>query len=177
MLVSEIIFSIFALWYTSAIALGVGSSSLAIAGFLTAIADGKFGEGERRIMGVIYVSLRIAMVMILATLLIFLFWYPEELTTIGKQLLMTALLFGNAFLMTKHYVGAKIGPAFQAATWYTLGFVFTIDAFGLFSVTMPLFIILYAVDILLAVVIVNGFMRRYEMKRQADRVASEEEVE
>ncbi len=169
MLLSEIIFSIFTLWYTSAIALGVGSSSLAIAGFLTAIADGSFDEGERRIMGVIYVSLRIAMVMILFTLSIFWWWYPSALSTVDKQAITVFFLFVNAFLMTKHYISAKYGPAFQAATWYTLGFVFTIDAFALFSVTMPLFLILYAVDVILAVVIVNGFMRYYEEKRRRNR--------
>lgn len=167
MIFEEIVFSIVALWYTSAISLGVGASSLAIAGFLTAISDGSFDAGERRIMGVVYVSLRIAMAMIVATLLLFWLVYPDVLSTITKQVMLMVLLCVNAFLMTKHYISPKIGPAFQAATWYTLGFVFTIDAFDLFEVTMPLFILLYIVDILLAIGIVNGFMKHYAKKRTA----------
>lgn len=165
-MLGEIIFSIITMWYTSAIALGVGASSIAIAGFLTAISDGTFDEGERRIMGVVYISLRIAMVMIATTLAIFWLVYPDVLSTLAKQGMMTVLLFVNAFLMTKHYISPKIGPAFQAATWYTLGFVFTIDAFALFQVSIPFFLVLYVIDIILAVLIVNGFMRRYAQKRQ-----------
>ncbi len=168
MVIEEIIFSIITLWYTSAISLGVGASSLAIAGFLTAIADGSFDAGERRIMGTIYISLRIAMAMIVMTLAIFWFFYPEVLSTLLKQVLLVTLLCVNAVLMTWHLISPKIGPAFQAATWYTLGFVFTIDVFHLFSVTMPLFLLLYVVDVLLAIAIVNGFMRYYARRRETN---------
>ncbi len=55
-----------------AISLGVGSSTLAIINFFVAIADGAIDETERKMMGVVYKVLRVAMVLILITTILLL---------------------------------------------------------------------------------------------------------
>lgn len=145
-------------WLMSSTALGVGSSTLAIASFLTALQDGQIDQGERRMLGVIYASLRVAMVMIAIALLWLNLGYPG--TILGSVFIWTPLLILtlNSVLMTMHWISFKIGPALQAATWYTLGFMLTIEAFNLLPLTWTTFSILYAIDIVLAILIVNVLM-------------------
>ena len=63
----ELLLLITAVIQSFAISLGVGSSTLAIVNFFVAIDDGKIDDTERKMMGVVYIILRIAMVMILFT--------------------------------------------------------------------------------------------------------------
>ena len=49
------------IYFGSAIALGVGASTIVIVGFLVAISDGDLDRSERRMLGVIYWALRAAM--------------------------------------------------------------------------------------------------------------------
>jgi len=162
----DILFFALVLIHSSAIALGVGSSTIAIGGFLTAIADGTFDEGERRIMGFVYVSLRIAMWMIVVFSLLIMWMRPEFFGDFTVPMwVMTAVLFVNAFLMTKHWITPKLGPAFQAGTWYTLGFLITAYVFKLFPLTTEVFLYFYLAMLVLAVVIVNGCMKYLAMRR------------
>ena len=88
------------------ISLGVGSSTLAIINFFAAIADGVIDETERRMMGIVYVVLRVAMVLILfSSLLLFALQFGTE--WIGRisafeaaYLITLGVLFVNAILMT-----------------------------------------------------------------------------
>jgi hypothetical protein len=155
----DLILAFLVLNHAGAVTLGVGASTLAIAGFLTAIADGNFEQGERRIMGVVYISLRVAMITIfLATVAIW-FMDPNYFGDFTMPLwIMTAILFVNALFMTKHWISPKLGPAIQAGTWYTLGFLITIYMFDLFQLTSAVFLWFFIGDILVAVVTVNVCM-------------------
>lgn len=163
----ELIFSLAIIFHASAIALGVGSSTLAISNFLVAIFDGQIDEGERRIMGVTYIMLRVAMVSILLTTALIYFFDTNFFGEIGVFMwVLIAVLYVNAIMMTKHWISPKIGPGLQAATWYTLGFIVTIHMFELVKLDTVTFSLLYAVDIVTALVIVNGYMKYLQSKKK-----------
>ena len=156
----ETITSIALILNASAISLGVGSSTLAITSFLVALNDKKIDASERRMLGVIYILLRIAMIMILLTTL-FIVW--QRPTLFGNQtpflFTLIVVLYINAFCMTKHWISMKIGPALQAATWYTLGFIVSIHMFALYIITTNSFIALYLIDMIIALAVLQYFLR------------------
>lgn len=171
---TELLFIALALVHSSAVALGVGASTIAIAGFLTAIADNEFDESERRIMGVVYLSLRIAMVLIVAMTLLMMWMRPEFFGWFTAPLwIMTAVLYLNAVLMTKHWISPKLGPAIQAGTWYTLGFIVTLYFFDLSVLTLTEFGVFFVVDLILAILIVNGCMRYLAWRRSRNTDTSQ----
>ncbi|MEK7462089.1 MAG: hypothetical protein AAB618_00750 [Patescibacteria group bacterium] len=152
------------------ISLGVGSSTLAIATFFVAIADGSINPDERKMMGVVYIVLRIAMVLILTTTLIILaaqytansFEFAPFL--IG-QLFVVVILFVNAMLMTAHLIPSNFGPAIQAGNWYTLGTLSALLPLGLTTFSFTQFFIAYITWIVLAIAIVNAIMAWQMAKR------------
>lgn len=163
----DIIFNITVVLFMSFVGLGIGSSSLAISSFFVAIHDGGIDQSERRMLGMIYIALRIAMVGILITTVLLELLRSEFFgITVMYLGVLLFMLYGNAIAMTKHWISAKFGPAIQAGTWYTLGFLTTIYAFNLYSVTPLNFVILYGCDVLLFMVIVNGYLRYQNRKTQ-----------
>lgn len=154
-----------------AISLGVGSSTLAIINFFVAIADGTIEPQERKLMGVVYIVLRVAMIAILLTtgLLALIHITNTDIpyfTPFATALwTLIAVLFGNAILMTKHIMPSNIGPALQASTWYTFGIVMTLIPIGLDGFSYFEFLFGYAAAIALAVAIVNGVMAYQKKKR------------
>jgi len=151
----EIIYDVLVVWLMSSVALGVGASSLAITSFLTALYDGEVDVSERRMLKVIYWALRWSMVMIAVVLAVLQWWWPN--TLIGESYLwvLIVILYVNAMLMTEHLIPVSLGPALQAATWYTLGFMITIELFNLAPLTLTLFGVLYLADVVFFVVLVN----------------------
>lgn len=154
-----------------AISLGVGSSTLAIASFFVAISDGKIDDTERRMMGIVYIVLRIAMVLILVTTLILLS-YKYAMVGLGGmsafhfgQLLAIIVLFVNAMLMTAHLIPSNFGPAIQAGNWYTLGTLSALLPLGITGFTFTQFLLAYVTWLVLAVAIVNGIMAILRGKR------------
>lgn len=145
----------------TAISLGMGASTLAIINFFVAIADGKIEPDERKMMGVVYVVLRIAMLLILLTFMLLL---ALQYTTYGQatvnlpQAVLIAVLFGNATLMTKRIMPSKVGPALQAGTWYTLGILTALIPLGYTTFSYGQFLFGYATIIVLATGLVNGVM-------------------
>lgn len=158
------------------ISLGVGASTLAILNFFHAISDGKIDETERNFMGVTYVVLRVAMGMILSTLLLLsLLGYAEGGATyftgfVAAQAILVAALYINAYLMTVRLMPSTFGPAIQASSWYTLGFLFTLYAHDLEHVNIPVFLFAYATFIFFAISFVNSVMA-YIKERNATTVA------
>lgn len=147
-----------------AISLGVGTSTMAIVNFFAAIADGKIDEAERRMMGLVYFVLRVAMVVILLSVLAL---FTAEIMTTGTLIIETyslaiitlvAVLYTNAILMTMRIMPSTIGPSIQASTWYTLGIMASLQSLGLVTFGTLEFILGYASAILLATAIVNGVM-------------------
>jgi len=149
------------------IALGVGSSTLAIINFFVAIADGKIDETERKMMGVVYVLLRVAMILILGTTLLLLYLnYEGSISTFTTaQLAALAVLFLNAVLMTAHLMPSTFGPAIQAGSWYTLGVLSSLQILGHTDFTLMEFILAYITWIILAIGIVNGTMAILKEKK------------
>jgi hypothetical protein len=156
----EIIIILATVLQGAAISLGMGASTLAIINFFVAIADGKIEPDERKMMGVVYVILRVAMVLILVTFLILLgVQYLSDTPVIINlaQATLIAVLFGNAVLMTKRIMPSKIGPALQASTWYTQGIMAAVLPLG-YVLSFGQFLLAYAALIVFAVSIVNGVM-------------------
>lgn len=160
-----------------AVSLGVGTSTMAIVNFFGAIADGKIDEAERRMMGFTYFVLRIAMVVILLTVLAS---FTAEVMLTGTLVLTTAtvativlvsMLYINAILMTLHIMPSTIGPALQASTWYTLGIMASLASLGLVTFGILLFLLGYLSTFLLAVAIVNGIMAIMKSRRAPISVA------
>jgi len=157
------------------ISLGVGSSTLAIVNFFVAISDGKIDETERRMMGIVYVVLRIAMILILATtVLLMIFDHLDagiDMTSlVSAQLVVLIVLFLNATLMTMRKMPSTFGPALQAGSWYTLGTLAALVPLGLTTFTLTEFFLGYVTWLILAIAIVNGVMailKHQKQKQQA----------
>ncbi|NCN11784.1 hypothetical protein GW937_00495 [Candidatus Kaiserbacteria bacterium] len=144
--------------------LGVGTSTLAITNFFVAIADGFIDETERRMMGVVYVVLRIAMVAILITTGILV---AQEFSAVGFltlapvtyiQIVILLTLYVNALLMTAHLVSTTVGPALQAGSWYALGILLALQSTASADFTLTQFLLGYISWLVLAIGIVNGIM-------------------
>jgi len=154
------------------ISLGVGASTLAILNFFHAIADGQIDETERNFMGVTYLVLRVAMGVILTTSLILAFigyssiGSPYFTGYVTAQAILTAVLFINALLMTMRIMPSTFGPAIQAATWYTLGFLLALFAQGFSYVHMFVFLFAYATFVFFAISFINSVMAYLKEKRQ-----------
>lgn len=161
----EIFIPLALIYYNTAISLGVGASTIVIASFMVALSDGKIDVSERRMLGVIYITLRVAMVSILAMLMYISLVVPSLFSTLLFLWPLVGVLYVNAILMTKHWISPKFGPAIQAATWYTLGFVTVIDTFGLYEVSVNFFLMLYAVDFVTALFLVNGLLLWFGRRR------------
>jgi hypothetical protein len=153
------------------ISLGVGSSTLAIVNFFAAIADGTIDETERRMMGIVYVVLRIAMVLILITSLTIIFFTYNETGfadisnfTIA-QLITLSILYLNAILMTWRIMPSTFGPALQAGSWYTLGCLSALQILGATGFSLGNFLMGYVTWLILAVGIVNGVMAILKAKK------------
>jgi hypothetical protein len=160
----DIIIILLAVVQSMAVSLGVGSSTIAIINFFTAIADGKIDEVERRMMGVVYKVLRVAMVLILITTgLLSAVQYvqygvPYFSPFVVMFWVLISALFINALLMTKHIMPSKVGPALQAATWYSMGMMLALASVGIYGFTLLSFSIGYVVMIAFALGVVNAVM-------------------
>lgn len=144
----------------TAISLGMGASTLAIINFFVAIADGTIEPSERKMMGVVYVVLRVAMVLILTTFLLLLgvqYLSGNPVMVNIAQATLIVVLFGNAILMTKRIMPSTAGPALQASTWYTQGILASLLSLG-YMFTFGQFLLAYSAMIVLAISIVNGIM-------------------
>ncbi len=147
-----------------AISLGVGSSTLAIINFFVAIFDGKIDETERKMMGVAYIILRVAMVVILVTTISLLALESAGRGVYGlsafsfAQLIIIAVLFLNAILMTARLMPSTFGPAIQAGSWYALGTLAAFVPLGLTGFSITQFLLGYLTWVVLATSIVNGVM-------------------
>lgn len=168
----EILFVGLSILQNIAISLGVGSSTLAVVNFFVAIADGKIDETERKMMGVTYTVLRVAMVNILITTIAILCIQSFILTGIVPtefimyQLILISMLFINSLLMTKRLMPSTFGPAIQAGSWYTLGILTALEPFGLTNFSLVQFLLIYAAVIVLGVSLVNGMMAYLKARHQ-----------
>lgn len=118
-----------------AISLGVGSSTLALIFYFIGIHDPVLRESGRIYQRAVFTVLRVSMVLILLTEMIRGILYVQTGTSIQELLAadtlvfawtIVAVLFGNAILMTLHFMPMKLGPAIQATSWYTLGVITTL---------------------------------------------------
>lgn len=157
---------------TFSISLGTGASTLAIINFFVAIADGTIDETERKMMGIVYIVLRVAMVLILLTTMLLI---APEYSSVGLaglsafsvgQIVVLLVLYTNALLMTAHLIPTTFGPAIQAGSWYTLGTLVALQILGMTGFTLLDFFMAYVTWVILAVSIVNGTMAWMKAKRE-----------
>lgn len=160
----EISYILVSILQSIAVGLGVGCSTVAITQFFAAISDGKIDEGERRVMGVVYIILRVAMVLILLSTLV---QAGLLYSVIGDNYiapfsagiwLIILVLFANAVAMTKHWIPSTFGPGIQAGSWYSLGIMFALVPVGLTGFSYMQLILGYLGMLVLAVAIVNFVM-------------------
>ena len=160
----EIILNLTTILQSIAIAMGVGSSTIAVLNFFSAIGDNVIDATERTMMGIVYIVLRVSMNLILLTTLLLTYLGVSALggayfTVVTLSIwLLIIVLFLNAFLMTKHIMPSTIGPALQAASWHTLGITTTLISLRLTDYTFLKFFIGYMALFILAVALVNGAM-------------------
>ncbi len=153
------------------VALGVGSSTLAITNFFVAIADGRISEDERKMMGIVYIMLRIAMVIIFitTTILTIIGYSKLGVSTFTPFLLavwtLIIVLFTNAWLMTHHYMPSTIGPALQASSWYTLGVLMALTEINIMPSSYIVFFLSYLTTLFFAIAVVNGIMAILKHKK------------
>ena len=146
------------------IALGVGSSTLAITNFFVAIADGRMSVDERKMMGIVYIMLRVAMIIILiTTIIITLLGYNQISDAVFTPILLATwtlivILFVNAVLMTLHRIPTTIGPALQASSWYTLGVLMALTELNITPSSYTIFFVSYLTTIFVAIAFINGIM-------------------
>lgn len=159
-----IIYDVFVVWMMASVALGVGASSVGISGFLVALHDGSIQPGEKRMLKVIYWALRWAMITIPVTVLVVTALKPGVLMGLPFIWIIVAVLYLNALQMTFHWIPGIFGPALQAASWYTLGFLLSIELFDLAPLTWTLFVLLYAADIIFFLVLIKA-IRTWQTRR------------
>jgi hypothetical protein len=154
------------------ISLGTGSSTLAILNFFHAISDGTISDTERDFMGITYIVLRVAMGIILVSTLLLCFygfgtigesWFTGER---AAQAVLIGVLFLNAFLMTMRIMPSTFGPAIQASSWYSLGFILAFTKIG-YEVNFLIFLFAYATTIFFAISLINAIMAYLKEKRVA----------
>lgn len=162
------------------VSLGVGASTLAVVNYFISISDGVIDSAERRMMKAVYIVLRVAMVLILlSTAALTAIQYSSYgaayfIPFVIMLWVLIIMLFINAIMMTMKLMPSTIGPALQAATWYGLGFMFTLLSLGLYSFTMKQFTEGYIAVIIIALIIVNGIMMLKE--KRAARLAANSPV-
>lgn len=155
---------------TVIISLGVGASTLAIINFFVAIWDGSIDVNERRMMGVVYTVLRIAMWLIFGiTIVVALSAYLSEMFSIHyiSQVTLILILFANAKLMTLHLIPSSYGPPIQASTWYSLGLLSAFQVVN-WSLSYLQFLIFYFIMLFLATIVINSIMM-YSTRQQTVR--------
>lgn len=161
----ETIFILSSIVLSFAISLGVGSSTIAIVNFFTAIADGTIEPTERRMMGVTYIILRLAMVaialMLITQYMIGYLGFPTPFFGTAHAVaagLVTVVLYVNAVLMTYRIMPSTFGPAIQASSWYTLGTLAALVPLSITSFSLTVFVLAYLTAIILFISIINGVM-------------------
>lgn len=144
------------------ISLGVGVSTVTLISFLYAIKDGVIDHKERSLLGLMYTVLRVAMVLILITVIALLYLESKDTSSVGlnpatvMQIILVIALFVNAVLMTVRIMPSQIGPAIQAGTWYTLGFMSALLSVGLVPETVGGALLGYFMTVTAIIIMVNG---------------------
>jgi hypothetical protein len=155
------------------LSLGVGASTLAIASFFVAIANGTISAEERQMLGVIYIVLRVAMVLLLLTALVLLFvnvqsiGYEAFTTVVIAHWILLLVLYLNAILMTLRYMPSTFGPAIQASAWYALGIVSAVSLLGI-SFSLTQFVTSYLAFFVLVTALVNGGMHILQNRKHLE---------
>lgn len=161
----EIIFVVASIILSFSISLGVGSSTIAVVNFFAAIGDGTIDPTERRMMGITYIVLRVAMVAIAIALVTqYMLGYlgyatPYYASTHAIAMgSVTAVLYLNALAMTYRLMPSTFGPAIQASSWYTLGTLAALLTLGVTSFSITVFALGYVTTFVLFLSIINGVM-------------------
>lgn len=171
----EITFALATVIQSMAVSLGVGSSTFAVLNFFVAINDGQIDAVERKMMGVVYIVLRVAMGLILLTTLVQ-GWIIYQL--IGMQyftpltiliLTIIAILYLNAILMTLHLMPMTLGPGLQAGSWYTLGIVTAMISVSWVGFSLPQYFISYVSLVVFFTVAINLVMKYQKSKLASNK--------
>lgn len=154
------------------VSLGVGCSTLAVCNYIVASRDGMVDESERRLMGIVYRILRIAMGIILVTIII---QGVNGIAAAGANYVhpfvafswsVIIVLFVNAVLMTRHLMPKILGPSLQSASWYMLAVMYFLGSAGLVNYSYTHFAVWYVILIAVAMVVINGSIAYFKRSTQ-----------
>lgn len=142
------------------VSLGVGASTVAIVQYILAFRDRAIDKSEKPLLHATYLLLRVAMSLILITLIVqtvSVLSNPQlSLFTIDfAAWLLVIALYANAILMTRHLMPRRIGPALQAATWYTLSLFYYFATNGLGQLAISFYLSTYATIFVVMFLVVN----------------------
>lgn len=167
----EIAYIVDMLLLSVAVSLGVGCSTVAITQFLVALKDGGVDQTERKMLGVVYILLRVAMIAILVTLIVqgaIVYYITGSLLFISPFFLAmytaVAVLYLNAIGMTMHWIPLNLGPAMQATSWYTLGILMALVSLNLIDFAYLEFLLVYVGVGILVGAALNLTLRRMKPK-------------
>jgi hypothetical protein len=158
--------------YSLFISMGVGASTLAVVQFFSAVADGEVSPDERRMIGLVYSVLRIAMLGILAIISIevLLMLVAYNLGALTPQFIFTLFLLLVLSVVTiLHGSGilpSSVGPTIQVSTWYTLGIAHSLERFGYSDFNVTQFIFIFLLIALLIAAFINVVLWVLHKKRQ-----------
>jgi hypothetical protein len=75
-----------------------------------------------------------------------------------SQLLLIALLFINAILMTARVMPSTFGPAIQATSWYGLGFTSALVPLSLHEFSLYTFVVVFVLCLFVVTLLINWRM-------------------
>ena len=112
------------------LSLTVASSTYALIFYFQSLRDGTVDDTEKRFLHTVFFVLRLGWALFAAgeiILLAFIFSLGTPLSAVSDTIWMTWLIFGvlllNAYLMTKHIMPMRFGPALAGGSWYSIFFL------------------------------------------------------
>lgn len=111
------------------IGLAAGASTFALTFYFMGMEDGVIDASERRFMGAVYFTLRLALVVIIATEVFYVLYYGlsefslvETAEVLWFRWMLIGVIIINALLMQFHKMPMWLGPALAGGSWYSLFF-------------------------------------------------------
>lgn len=109
------------------LAVTVGASTFALTFYFMAIKDGTIDPSEKRFMGAVYFTLRLALAFIIVTELYYVLSYGIAAFALAPtpeifffRWFVILVIIVNALLMEYHRMPMWLGPALAGGSWYTL---------------------------------------------------------
>lgn len=147
------------------ITFGVGASTFALTFYIKALEDHTIDASERSFLHAVYVVLRVGMVLIGLSLVLFTFQYLYSGVAstlpysqfVAEWILLTVIIL-NAILMTYKYMPMRFGPIIAGGSWYSL---FLLNATPLYTLSYSTLLGLYLIFFILFFIIFSSVKKHF----------------